>query len=85
MSDTPVTPEQLERLIAYAASRLGMKPEQLKVLFEQQGVAGLSALTGSNLSNDEVVKAENLLHNKEGAAQLLNDPHIREKLRKLLG
>ena len=74
MSDTPVTPAQLEQLIAYAAKRLGMNPAQLKTLFEQQGVAGLSSLTGSGLSADEVTKAENLLQNKEGAAKLLSDP-----------
>lgn len=76
MSDNNMTPAQLEQLLAYAGRRLGRTPDQLKEAFEQGGLGGLS----SALSAEQAAQAEELIRNKEKAAQLLNDPQIRKLL-----
>ena len=75
------SPEQLEKLIAYASQRLGTTPDQLKTAFRQGGLAGLS----DALSPEEATKAEAMLKDKEAAARLMNDPQIQKLLAQLLG
>ena len=81
MADTPFTPEQMEKLLAYASGRLGTTPEQLKAAFQQKGLAGLSAA----LSPEEVGQAETVLHDREKAARLMQDPAVQRLLIQLLG
>lgn len=76
MSDNTINPAQLEQLLTYASRRLGSTPEQLKAAFEKGGLGGLS----SALSAEQAAQAEEIIRNKEKAAQLLNDPQIRKLL-----
>ena len=86
MADNQFTPDQMEKLIAYASGRLGTTPEQLKTLFQQEGLAGLSNLAGGPaFTKQETAQAQELLQNKDKAAQLLNDPKVQGLLRQLLG
>lgn len=86
MADNQFSPEQMEKLIAYASGRLGTTPEQLKALFQQEGLAGLANLAGgSTFTAQETTQAQELLKNKDNAAQLLNDPKVQGLLRQLLG
>ncbi len=86
MADNQFTPEQMEKLIAYASGRLGTTPEHLKALFQQEGLAGLANLAGgSAFTKQETTQAQELLQNKDKAAQLLNDPKVQGLLRQLLG
>ncbi len=80
MSDTPFTPEQLEKLMQYAGQRLGISPQQLRQTVEQKGLAGL---TGT-LPPNEAAQAEALLGNREKANQLLQDPRVQQLLNQLL-
>ena len=76
MSDNTINPAQLEQLLTYASRRLGSTPEQLKAALEKGGLGGLS----SALSAEQAAQAEEIIRNKEKAAQLLNDPQIRKLL-----
>ncbi|MBQ5840824.1 MAG: hypothetical protein IIW40_02600 [Clostridia bacterium] len=80
MSDTSFSPEQLEKLMHYAAGRLGTTPEQLRRTVEQQGLAGLAG----TLPPDEAAQAQALLGNREKANQLLQDPRVQQLLSQLL-
>ena len=75
------SPEQLEKLVAYASQRLGTTPEQLKTAFQQ---GGISALSGA-LTPEESNKAEALIKDKDAAARLINDPQVQRLLAQLLG
>lgn len=79
MADT-FTPEQAERLLAYAGQRLGTTPEQLKEVFQQRGLAGLSELAGENTA-----KTQALLQDKTKLEALLRDPAVQTLLTQLLG
>ncbi len=81
MAEMNFTPDQLEKLVAYASKRLGTTPEQLKTAFQQGGLAGISAA----LSPEEAAKAEGLIGSKEQAAALMNDPAVQRLLIQLLG
>lgn len=90
MTDSQFTPQQMERLIAYASGRLGTTPAQLKTIFQQEGVAGLAGLVGQShgepvITEKEAAQAHQLLRDKEKAAQLLNDPKVQSLLQQLLG
>ncbi len=75
------SPEQLDKLVAYASHRLGTTPEQLKSAFQQ---GGLSALSGA-LTPEESSKAEAIIKDKDAATRLMNDPQIQKLLAQLLG
>lgn len=77
MADTQFTPQQMEKLLQYASQRLGSTPEQLKSLLEGKGTEALPP--------EAAAKAQELMENKEKAAQLLNDSRIRQLLQQLLG
>ncbi len=81
MADTSFTPEQMEKLLAYASTRLGTTPEQLKATFQREGLAGLSA----TLSPEEQGQAAAVLRDREKAAALLQDPAVQRLLIQLLG
>ena len=81
MAQQPFTPEQLEKLVNYASRQLGTTPDQLKAAFQQGGLSGLS----NALSAEEASKAEELLKDKNAAAQLMNDPQVQKLLAQLLG
>ncbi len=78
MASSPLTPAQLEQLVSVAGKRLGITPEQLKAVFEQQGLAGIASLTGQAPADMTAVDS------KEKAAQLLNDPRIQALVQQLL-
>ena len=81
MAQHAFSPEQMEKLVAYASRQLGTTPEQLKTAFQQGGLAGLS----DALSPDEANKAQALLKDKDAAAKLMNDPQVQKLLAQLLG
>lgn len=81
MNEPSFTPEQLDKLLAYAGQRLGTTPEKLKETFQKNGLKGLS----SALSADEAAQAEALISDKDKAAALLQDPAIQRLLIQLLG
>lgn len=81
MAQQAFSPEQMEKLVAYASRQLGTTPEQLKAAFQQGGLAGLS----DALSPDEATKAQALLKDKDAAARLMNDPQVQKLLAQLLG
>ena len=81
MAQHAFSPEQMEKLVAYASHRLGTTPDKLKAAFQQGGLAGLS----DALSPDEATKAQALLHDKDAAAKLMNDPQVQKLLAQLLG
>ena len=83
MSDAKFTPEQLEKLLGYASRRLGSTPEQLKALFQEKGLGGLAQVS-SAMTPEEAAKAQELVRDKDKAAQLLNDPQVRQLLSHLL-
>ena len=87
MADNSFSPQQIDRLINYASQRLGTTPQQLKAVFQQQGLAGLSQLTGdpAAFSSPEAAKAQELQQNREQAAQLLDDPRVQSLLKQQLG
>lgn len=75
-----ITPEQMEKLLALAAGRLGTTPEQLKTALRQQGLQGL----GAGLTAQDAARAEAVLQNKDQLAALLADPSVRRLLEQLL-
>lgn len=81
MAQHAFSPEQMEKLVAYASHRLGTTPDKLKAAFQQGGLAGLS----DALSPDEATKAQALLKDKDAAAKLMNDPQVQMLLAQLLG
>jgi hypothetical protein len=89
MADIPFSPQQIEKLLAYAGQRLGTTPEQLKAVFQKEGLAGLAALnnkvSGDTFSPEETAKVNTLLQDKEKTAALINDPSVQQLLARLLG
>lgn len=86
MAGNQFSPEQIEKLVTYASNRLGTTPEQLKALFQREGLAGLSHLAdATSMTADETAKAQDMIQNKEQAAKLMNDPRVQDLLRRLLG
>ena len=81
MADVSFTPEQTEKLLVYAAGRLGIPPEQLREAFRQKGVAGLTA----TLHPEEAQQAAAVLQDREKVAALLQDPTVRRLLAQWLG
>lgn len=90
MAELSFTPEQMEKLLAYAGQRLGTTPEQLKAVFQQKGLAGLSdfaekAVHSDRLTPEETAKTQALLQDKEKIAALMQDPAVQQLLSRLLG
>ena len=81
MAEQSFTPEQMEKLLAYAGQRLGTTPDKLKEVFQKEGPAGLSHFA----TGEDGAKAQALLQNKEKMAALLNDPTVRQLLARLMG
>lgn len=74
-----MTPEQLEQLLRFAATRLGTTPEHLKTALQQQGLQGIPSLTPQ-----QAAKARAVMGDKEKLAALLQDPAVRSLIGQLL-
>lgn len=90
MAEISFTPEQMEKLLAYAGQRLGATPEQLKAVFQREGLAGLSDFAdktahADRLTPEEVARTQALLQDKEKIAALMKDPTVQQLLSRLLG
>lgn len=81
MNESAFSPQEMEKLLALAAGRLGTTPDALRTAFQKGGLRGISAA----LTPEDAAKAETLLADKEKAAALLQDPAIQRLLIQLLG
>lgn len=73
-----ITPEQMEKLLEMAASRLNTTPDALKKTLTQNGLEG-------TLSGQDAARARAVLQDKDKLAALLADPSVRQLLGQLLG
>lgn len=80
------TPQELEKLLAYASGRLNTSPEALKAAFEKDGLYGLAqqASAAPALKPQEAAQVETLLQDKEQLNRLMDSPQVRQLLAKLL-
>ena len=86
MAQPSMTPEQMEKLLAYAADRLGRTPEDLVAAFRQGGFGAITDRNGQHpLSAGEAATAEELFRDREQAARLMNDPRVQELLSRIIG
>lgn len=90
MADVSFTPEQIEKLLAYAGQRLGTTPDRLKEAFQKEGLAGLTGLTDKaahshTLTPEETAKAQAVLQDKTKMEALLKDPAVQKLLSQLMG
>ncbi|MBQ6848566.1 MAG: hypothetical protein IJN76_00750 [Clostridia bacterium] len=73
-----ITPEQMEKLLEMAASRLNTTPDKLKQTLAQNGLEGA-------LSQQDAARAQAMLEDKDKRSALLADPSVRRLLNQLLG
>lgn len=73
-----ITPEQMEKLLEMAASRLNTTPDKLKQTLAQNGLEGA-------LSQQDAARAQAMLEDKDKLSALLADPSVRRLLNQLLG
>ena len=73
-----ITPEQMEKLLEMAASRLNTTPDKLKQTLAQNGLEGA-------LSQQDAARAQAMLEDKDKLSALLADPSVRRFLNQLLG
>lgn len=80
MNQSPIAPEQLEKLLSLAATRLNTTPDKLKTALHQEGLGGVV----SNLSPGQAARAGELLEDKDKLTALLRDPAVRRLINQLL-
>ncbi len=80
MNQSPISPAQLEKLLALAATRLNTSPDTLKSALHQEGLGGLA----NNLTPQQAARAGELLEDKDKLAALLKDPAVRRLIDQLL-
>ena len=73
-----ITPDQMEKLLQLAASRLGTTPEALQQTLAQKVLDGA-------LSQQDAARAHAMLADKDKLNALLTDPSVRRLLSQLLG
>lgn len=80
MNQTPLTPEEMEKLLGLAANRLNTTPDKLKTALNREGLGGLA----NHITPQQAARAGELLEDKEKLTALLQDPAVRRLLDQLL-